>query len=90
MLLHGGALGDITLVPQEFTPRDIMELNIYDKNYVLPTECKENDPHLPYCQLDGLYEIESTHYNKLDAYNNMNESCDCQAPGYVRQDDGKC
>lgn len=39
MLYHGGALGDVTIVPQEFTPRDIMELKIYDKNYVLPTEC---------------------------------------------------
>lgn len=84
MLYHGGALGDITVVPQEFTPRDIMELKIYDKNYVLPAECAQNDPHLPYCQLDGLYEIAPVYYNAVEPYDHMNEHCASKAPQYLR------
>lgn len=85
MLYHGGALGsDLTITPQEFTPRDIMELNIYNKDYVLPDECKQNDPELPYCQLDGLYEIEPTFYNNVNPYNHMNEKCPTKAPKYEK------
>jgi hypothetical protein len=86
MLYHGGALGNITISPQEFTPRDIMELNIYDKNYVLPDECKENDPHLPYCQFAGLYELTPDYYNTVDPYDHMNENCPSRAPEYLRPD----
>lgn len=52
LLYHGGLFGDptkIKIVPQEFTPKDVIQLNIYDKDYKLPAECAANDPDLPYC-----------------------------------------
>jgi len=64
MLYHGGIFGEgVKIIPQEQTPRDVMEMGIWDKDYVLPEICKNNDPHLPYCQLDGLYEVSPKFYN---------------------------
>lgn len=89
VLYHGGMFGDdkkIKLVPQEFTPKDVLQLNIYDKDYKLPPECEANDPDLPYCQLDGLYKMQTKGYNSLEVYEHMNEHCPSKAPTYVRPD----
>lgn len=87
MLFHSGMFGPgITMVPQEFTPKDIMQLKIFDDNYVLPPECEINDPELPYCQLDGLYKIFPTYYNQIEPYDHMNEHCPSKAPFYERPD----
>lgn len=77
---------DITFIPQEFTPRDIMELKIYDDKYQLPEVCKMNDPDLPYCQLSGIYKIMPTYYNIIEPYDHMNEHCPTKAPFYRRPD----
>lgn len=87
MLYHGGVFGEgITIVPQEQTPRDVMEMSIWDKDYVLPDVCKQNDPDLPYCQLDGIYEINPKFYNQVKPYDHMNENCPTKAPIYKRPD----
>ena len=33
----------------EFTPKDIYQLDIFDKNYEKPEDCAEADNHLHYC-----------------------------------------
>lgn len=75
---------DITLLPQEFSPRDIMQLKIYDADYELPEECRINDPDLPYCQLNGDYKVPSKFYNQVEPYDHMNEHCPSKAPLYIR------
>jgi hypothetical protein len=83
LLWHGGAFANgITIVPQEQTPRDVMEMDIWDKNYVLPDHCKQNDPDLPYCQLDGMYKILPRFYSNVKPYDHMNEHCPTKAPTY--------
>lgn len=85
MLYHGGIFGEgVTVIPQEQTPRDVMEFAIWDKDYVLPEQCKQNDPDLPYCQLDGLYEISPKFYNQIVPYDHMNENCPTKCPSYIR------
>ena len=79
---------NIKLVPQEFTPRDIGELKIWDSEYKLPEECQINDPDLPYCQTGGIYKITAGYYNRLEPYSHMNEKCATHAPTYIRQPEG--
>jgi hypothetical protein len=87
MLYHGGIFGEgVTIIPQEQTPRDVMQMEIWDKDYVLPDVCKQNDPDLPYCQLDGLYEINPKFYNNVKPYDHMNENCPSKCPKYDRPD----
>ena len=40
---------------QEFTPKDIVQLDIWDHDYKdkRPQICKDRDPELPYCQILG-------------------------------------
>jgi hypothetical protein len=85
LYFHGGMFGsNITIVPQEFTPNDVMSLAIWDKDYVLPAHCKTNDSDLPYCQLDGMYKVLPKHYNIIQPYDHMNEHCPIKAPMYKR------
>lgn len=85
MLYHGGAFkSGITIIPQEQTPRDVMEWNIWNKNYVLPDHCKQNDPDLPYCQLDGIYKVLPKFYNNVEPYDHMNEHCPTKSPNYIK------
>lgn len=88
VLYHGGLFGDMEIYPQEFTPADLFQLAIYDKNYQLPSECKTNDPELPYCMTSGLYKIDPQTYNRITPYSHMNERCPSKAPFYMRPD--KC
>ena len=85
LMYHSGVFGkDLPLVPQEFTPRDLMELKIFQNADERPEQCKDNDPTLPYCQLDGIYEIPATFYNVVEPYPHMNQHCEIYAPSYTR------
>ena len=85
---EGGIFGDIEIEPHEFTPRDIYQLDIYDKDFKLhgPKECLEADPDLDYCMILGKYDIRVKGYSSIPLYDHMNERCSTQAPDYFREE----
>lgn len=83
---HGGLFGDLTILPNEFTNQDVFSVKVYDKDYELPPECKENDPELPFCITSGIYKVDPRTFNQIEPYSHMNERCPSKAPFYFRPD----
>ena len=77
-----GLLHDIN--GQEFTPRDVYSLDIYDKNFTRPAVCQSADPDQPYCQILGKYRISFPDYSTVTPYSHMAEHCPSVNPEYVR------
>ena len=84
---HGGLFGDLDFSPNEFGPKDIYMLDIFDKNFQKPQECIDDNPNLPYCQVMGKFIIElEDFYSTITPYAHMNEKCSSQAPDFIRED----
>ena len=83
---HGGLFGDIEVLPNEFTPRDLYTLDVYDKNFTRPQECIDDNPDLPYCQVTGKFIIELDNYSTVKPYSHMNERCPSIGPDFIRED----
>ena len=83
---HGDMFGDIKLLPNEFTPRDLYTLDVYDKNFQRPQECIDDNPDLPYCQVTGKFILELDNYSTVKPYSNMNERCPSIGPDFIRED----
>jgi len=83
-----GVFGNIDIIPTEFTPKDIYQLNIFDQSYKdkRPQSCKDADPELEYCQVIGKYQVQLTGYNTITPYAHMNEKCPSIAPDYIRRE----
>lgn len=80
-----GMFGDFDVNATEFTPRDVYNLNFFDKTKVRPQACIDADPNLPYCQLIGKYRVDISHdYSIIEPYANMNEHCPTVNPDYFR------
>ncbi len=54
----GGLFGDMEILPQEFAPKDVYMLKIFNPSPQLPEICKYTDPSISYCQIMGEYLIE--------------------------------
>ena len=73
----------------EFTPRDLYELNFFDRTFVSKdANCRRHDAGHPYCQFLGKYQMEFPNYSTVAPYPNMNERCPMISPIYKRTD--KC
>ena len=85
---HGGLFGDIDLSPNEFGPRDIYMLDIFDKKFERPQECIDDNPDLPYCQVMGklVLQLEDELYSTIKPYDHMNERCSSQGPDFIREE----
>lgn len=83
---HGEMFGDLEIEPNEFTPKDVYQMEIFDKEYKdkRPQICKEADPELDYCQVIGKYQLTTPGYSTIKLYPHMNENCPSQAPEYIR------
>jgi hypothetical protein len=81
----GGLFDNLEINPQEFTPKDLYQLNFFNPLPILPDECKNNDPDLLYCMIIGKYKIELPYFNTVIPYNRMNERCSSIGPNYVRE-----
>eukprot|EP01102_Stenamoeba_stenopodia_P022692 TRINITY_DN9549_c0_g1_i4.p1 TRINITY_DN9549_c0_g1~~TRINITY_DN9549_c0_g1_i4.p1 ORF type:complete len:568 (+),score=96.16 TRINITY_DN9549_c0_g1_i4:72-1775(+) len=83
---HAGLFGDLTDQIQctEFTNWDAYSLNIFDSNYVRPSQCVTADPDSQFCQLLGKYRMSLPGYNSKMFYANMAEKCPSEPPSYVR------
>jgi len=82
MLKTGGVFDDVIINGNEFHPRDVYELNIYEtsstgRNY--PAACYADGP-VNYCQLVGDYVLRFPDYNTIKPYNHMNEKCPSTYP----------
>ncbi|MCQ2816174.1 MAG: hypothetical protein MJ252_02800 [archaeon] len=82
----GGMFGDYEIQATEFTPKDVYQLDIFDKNYKKPQECIDADPDLPYCQIMGKFKIDLPGYSTIKPYPHMNERCPSVAPDFYRPD----
>lgn len=81
----GGMFGDLEINATEWVPRDIYELNIFDKEFKRPQACIDADPTLPYCQLIGKYRFDYTFdYSWVEMYDHMDEHCSSINPTYFR------
>ena len=83
---HGGMFGDIDLSPNEFSPKDLYTLDIFDKEFKKPQECIDDNPDLPYCQLMGKFVLELNNYSTIKPYNHMNEKCPSLGPDFIREE----
>ena len=85
---HGGLFGDLDLSPNEFGPRDIYMLDIFDKKVTRPQECIDDNPDLPYCQVMGRFilDLEKGAYSSIKPYAHMNERCSSQGPDFIREE----
>jgi len=59
----------------EFTPKDVYELDIYDKEFDKPDQCNESDIHLPFCQLMGQTRLHLNQYSTKKIFSRMNQAC---------------
>ena len=83
---HGGLFDGLEILPNEFTPKDVYQLDIFDKEYKRPKECVDADPNLPYCQIMGKFRIDLPGYSTIKPYSNMNERCPSIGPDFYRPD----
>ena len=82
---EAGLFGDLQIEPQEFTQKDVYQLNFYETNpNKLPKECTDENPSLPYCMINGEYIVLLPEYNSISPYSHMNENCPSSAPNYER------
>ncbi|MCQ2816260.1 MAG: hypothetical protein MJ252_03235 [archaeon] len=82
----GGMFGDMEIQATEFGPKDVYQLDIFDKNYKRPQACIDADPELPYCQIMGKFKIDLPGYSTIKPYAHMNERCPSQGPEFIRPD----
>jgi hypothetical protein len=83
MYKASGLISDIEAT--EFSPADLIALNVFDKNYNRPAECVEADPEgYGYCQFIGRFRLYFDNYSTIDPYPHMDEHCPSVAPEYIR------
>jgi len=83
---HGGLFDGMEIQPGEFTPKDVYQLDIFDKEYKRPKECVDADPNLPYCQIMGKFRVDLPGYSTIKPYSNMNERCPSIGPDFIREE----
>jgi hypothetical protein len=85
---EGGIFGPITneIQATEFGPKDLYELNIFQKEWKnKPELCKIDNLNVPYCQLLGKYIWKLPRHNTIIPYRRMNEKCEGKPPSYERK-----
>jgi len=78
----------------EQTPRDSYMIDIYDHDWMAPSQCAlKNNPHL--CQIMGDYYLDMPGWSSIPIYPNINEACASLPVDYQRclglnMDDPNC
>jgi hypothetical protein len=85
---YGGMFDGLEINSTEFTPKDVYQLAIFDREYKerRPAICQEADPESEFCQIMGKYRVEIPGYSSVEPYSHMNERCPSQAPDFIRPD----
>ncbi len=90
MFKAAGIFDGLEINAQEFTVKDVYELDIFNTTTfkgARPKTCQEADPHIPFCQLMCLYRINLPTLSTIKPYNRMNEKCPTRPPLYERPKD---
>lgn len=66
----------------ETTPRDLYQLNIFDKTGTRPKVCQIDN--LPYCQIAGSLQLELPGLSTIEPYPHMFDHCGALPPKYER------
>jgi len=81
-----GIFGDVYVNAVEWGPKDVYQVDIFNKGYVdeRPQQCKDADPNVPWCQLLGKYRMNFPGFSSIPAYDHMNDHCGSIAPDFNR------
>jgi hypothetical protein len=79
-----GMFDGIDIVPAEFGPGDLYQLDVFDLDAPRPAECVAADPDLKWCQLMGSWKMELPRASSITPYSHMNERCSSKAPDFIR------
>lgn len=86
ILKSSGVFGDVNFHVTEMTPKDMMDLNIWnDSPERVPEVCK-NSMAGKFCQIMGNVHMKIHEYNVVKPYNNMSLKCPTIPPLYERND----
>lgn len=81
-----GIFGDLNIYGQEWGPKDVYQVDIFDKEFQRPQVCVNADPDQPWCQLRGKYRMTFPGFSSIPMYDHMNEKCVSLAPDFVRNE----
>lgn len=85
-LWKAAGLFDFPINAVEFTPKDVYQIDFFNKNYKRPQACVDADPDTQWCQLLGKYRMTFPGFSTISPYAHMNEKCASIAPDFVRPD----
>lgn len=81
-----GIFGDNYVNAVEWGPKDVYQVDIFDKNFKRPQACVDADPDSQFCQLLGKYRMTFPGFSTLKPYPHMNDKCPSIAPDFIRPD----
>ena len=70
----------------EWSPKDVYQVDFFNKNFTRPQACQDADPDQPWCQLLGKYRMTFPGFSSIKPYSHMNERCPSVAPDFYRPD----
>lgn len=82
----GGLFGDLPINAVEWGPKDVYQVDFFNKNPTRPQQCIDADPNQPWCQLLGKYRMTFPGFSTIKPYAHMNDKCPSIAPDFVRPD----
>lgn len=79
-----GIFGDNYINAVEWGPKDVYQVDIFNKTWDRPQACKDADPDVQWCQLLGKYRMTFPGFSSIPAYPHMNDHCPSVAPEFAR------
>jgi hypothetical protein len=68
----------------EWGPKDVYQVDFFNKNYEFPQACVDANGKQQWCQLLGKYAMTFPGYSSIPQYAHMNDKCPSIAPDFVR------
>jgi hypothetical protein len=83
-LWKAGGLFDGAVNAVEWGPKDVYQVDFFNKDLKRPQACIDADPTSKHCQLLGKYRLTFPGFSSIPQYPNMNDHCPSLAPDFVR------
>jgi len=81
-----GIFGDNYINAVEQGPKDVYQMDIFNKTWTRPQACIDADADYPHCQIMGKYRLDFPGWSSIPIYPHMNDNCPSIAPDFVRPD----
>lgn len=82
---EAGLFEGLDIEANEFTPKDLYELNFFDNKWVSQDlNCLTDNPDQPFCQFIGKYRMIFHNYGTIAPYSHMNERCPMIPQHFIR------